>query len=60
MKTDVSRYDESIDHTLLHKQLDEDIAHPLIWRLLVQFVKRTIERSVRLSLLPAEYHETAR
>jgi hypothetical protein len=44
MKTDVKRYYESIDHTLLLKQLDKDIADPFIWRLLVQFVKRTVER----------------
>jgi hypothetical protein len=44
MFTDVKRYYESIDHTLLLKQLDKDIAEPVIWRLLVQFVKRTVER----------------
>jgi RNA-directed DNA polymerase len=40
MKTDVKRYYESIDHTILLRQLDSDIADPFIWRLLVQFVKR--------------------
>jgi RNA-directed DNA polymerase len=44
MKTDVKGYYESIDHTILLKQLDKDIANPFIWRLLVQFVKRTVER----------------
>jgi RNA-directed DNA polymerase len=44
MKTDVNGYYESIDHTILLKQLDKDIANPFIWRLLVQFVKRTVER----------------
>jgi RNA-directed DNA polymerase len=44
MKTDVKRYYESIDHTILLNQLDKDIAAPFIWRLLVQFVKRTVER----------------
>jgi hypothetical protein len=28
MKTDVKRYSESIDHTLLLKQLDKDITDP--------------------------------
>jgi RNA-directed DNA polymerase len=32
------------NHTILLKQLDKDIADPFIWRLLVQFVKRTVER----------------
>jgi RNA-directed DNA polymerase len=44
MKTDVKRYYESIDHTILLRQLDKDIADPFIWRLLVQFVKRSVER----------------
>ncbi|MFT7052884.1 MAG: RNA-directed DNA polymerase [Psychromonas sp.] len=44
MKTDVKGYYESIDHTILLKHLDKDIADPFIWRLLVQFVKRTVER----------------
>jgi retron-type reverse transcriptase len=44
MKTDVKRYYESIDHSILLKQLDKDIAYPFIWRLLVQFVKRSVER----------------
>ena len=44
MKTDVKRYYESIDHTILLQQLDKDITDPFIWRLLVQFVKRTVER----------------
>ena len=44
MKTDVKRYYESIDHTILLKRLDKDIADPFIWRLLVQFVKRSVER----------------
>ena len=44
MKTDVKRYYESIDHTILLKQLKKDIADPFIWRLLVQFVKRSVER----------------
>jgi hypothetical protein len=44
MKTDVKGYYESIDHTILLQQLDKDIADPFIWRLLVQFVKRSVER----------------
>jgi RNA-directed DNA polymerase len=44
MKTDVKGYYESIDHTILLRQLDKDITDPFIWRLLVQFVKRTVER----------------
>ncbi|MFT4994832.1 MAG: RNA-directed DNA polymerase, partial [Paraglaciecola sp.] len=44
MKTDVKRYYVSIDHTILLKQLDKDIADPFIWRLLVHLVKRTVER----------------
>jgi RNA-directed DNA polymerase len=44
MKTDVKGYYESIDHTILLKQLDKDITDPFIWRSLVQFVKRTVER----------------
>ncbi|MFT6896482.1 MAG: RNA-directed DNA polymerase [Paraglaciecola sp.] len=44
MKTDVKRYYESIDHTILLKQLDKDITDSFIWRLLVQFVKRSVER----------------
>ncbi|WP_088329933.1 reverse transcriptase domain-containing protein [Lacimicrobium sp. SS2-24] len=44
MKTDVKHYYQSIDHTLLLKQLDKDIADPFIWRLFVQFIKRTVER----------------
>ena len=44
MKTDVKGYYESIDHTILLKQLDKDIADPFIWRLLLQFVRRTVER----------------
>jgi RNA-directed DNA polymerase len=44
MKTDVKGYYASIDHTILLKQLDKDITDPFIWRLLVQFVKRTVER----------------
>jgi RNA-directed DNA polymerase len=44
MKTDVKGYYASIDHTILLKQLDKDIADPFIWRLLVQFVKRNVER----------------
>jgi RNA-directed DNA polymerase len=44
MKTDVKGYYESIDHTILLKQLDKDITDPFIWHLLVQFVKRTVER----------------
>jgi RNA-directed DNA polymerase len=44
MKTDVKGYYESIDHTIFLRQLDKDIADPFIWRLLVQLVKRTIER----------------
>jgi RNA-directed DNA polymerase len=43
MKTDVKHYYESIDHTILLQQLDKDIADPFVWRLLVQFVKRTVE-----------------
>jgi RNA-directed DNA polymerase len=44
MKTDVKGYYASIDHTILLKQLDKDITDPFIWRLLVQFVKRSVER----------------
>jgi RNA-directed DNA polymerase len=44
MKTDVKGYYASIDHTILLKQLDKDIIDPFIWRLLVQFVKRSVER----------------
>ena len=44
MKTDVKGYYASIDHTILLRQLDKDIADPFIWRLLVQFVKRSVER----------------
>jgi RNA-directed DNA polymerase len=44
MKTDVKGYYESIDHTILLRQLDKDITDPFIWRLLVQFVKRSVER----------------
>lgn len=44
MKTDVKGYYASIDHTLLLKQLDKDIANPFIYRLLVQFVKRSVEK----------------
>jgi RNA-directed DNA polymerase len=44
MKTDVKGYYESIDHTILLKQLDKDITAPFIWRLLVQFVKRSVKR----------------
>jgi len=43
MKTDIKRYYKSIDHRVLLKQLDRDIADPFIWRLLVQFVKRSVE-----------------
>lgn len=43
MKTDVKQYYQSIDHTLLLKQLDKDISDPFIWRLLVRFVKRSVE-----------------
>jgi hypothetical protein len=43
--TYVKRYYESIDHTLLLRQLDKDITKPFIWRLLVQFVKRSVERA---------------
>jgi RNA-directed DNA polymerase len=44
MKTDVKGYYESIGHTIFLKQLDKDITDPFIWRLLVQFVKRSVER----------------
>jgi hypothetical protein len=40
----VKGYYESIDHTILLKQLNKDITNPFIWRLLVQFVKRSVER----------------
>ncbi|WP_342805613.1 reverse transcriptase domain-containing protein [Alteromonas sp. M12] len=43
MKTDVKQYYQSIDHTLLLKLLDKEISDPFIWRLLVQFVKRSVE-----------------
>jgi RNA-directed DNA polymerase len=44
MKTDVKGYYETIDHTILLRQLDKDITDPFIWHLLVQFVKRSVER----------------
>ena len=44
MKTDVRGYYASIDHTILLRRLDKDIADPFIWCLLVQFVKRSVER----------------
>jgi RNA-directed DNA polymerase len=44
MKTDVKGYYASIDHTILLRQLDKDVTDPFIWRLLVQFVKRSVER----------------
>jgi hypothetical protein len=44
MKTDVKGYYESNDHTILLRQLNKDIADPFIWRLLLQFVKRSVER----------------
>jgi RNA-directed DNA polymerase len=44
MKTDVKGYYEFIDHTILLMQLDKDITDSFIWRLLVQFVKRSVER----------------
>jgi RNA-directed DNA polymerase len=44
MKTDVRGYYESIDHTILLRQLDKDVTDPFIWCLLVQFVKRSFER----------------
>jgi RNA-directed DNA polymerase len=43
MLTNVKRYYESIDHKILLRQLDKDIAAPFIWQLLVQFVKRSVE-----------------
>lgn len=43
MKTDVKQYYQSIDHSVLLKQLDKDITDTFIWRLLVQFVKRSVE-----------------
>jgi RNA-directed DNA polymerase len=52
MKTDVKRYYESINHTILLRQLDKDIANPFIWRLLVQFVKRTVERGGTFKSIP--------
>lgn len=42
MKTDVKRYYESIDHTILLKQLDKDIAGPFIWHL--RKVVRTVNQ----------------
>ena len=59
MKTDVKRYYESIDHTILLRQLDKDIADPFIWSLLVQFVKRTVAKGARLSPLLVVYREAA-
>jgi RNA-directed DNA polymerase len=44
MLTDVKRYYESIDHTIPLNQLNKDIADSFNWRLLVQFVKRSVER----------------
>jgi RNA-directed DNA polymerase len=52
MKTDVKRYYESIDHKILLKQFDKDIADPFIWRLLVQFVKRTVEKGGTFKSIP--------
>ena len=43
MKTDVKSYYESIDNTILLEPFDKDISDPFIWRLLVQFVKRSVE-----------------
>jgi hypothetical protein len=59
MKTDVKGYYESIDHTILLRQLDKDIADPFIWRLLVQFVNAVLQGVVRLSLYTAVYPEVA-
>jgi RNA-directed DNA polymerase len=52
VKTDVKRYYESINHTILLKQLDKDITEPFFWRLLVQFVKRTVERGGTFKSIP--------
>ena len=43
MKTDVKGYYASIDHTILLKQLAMDISSPFLFRLLYQYVKRTVE-----------------
>ena len=44
IKTDVKQYYESIDHRVLLNQLSEDISDAFLWRLLYQFVNRTVER----------------
>lgn len=41
-KTDVAQYYASIDHSVLLAQLDKDITSRFIWRLLCQFLKRTV------------------
>jgi RNA-directed DNA polymerase len=43
LKTDVKGYYASIDHTLLLDQLADCIKHPPLFRLLCQFVKRSVE-----------------
>jgi hypothetical protein len=43
MKTDVKGYYASIDHAILLKQLANDVPSPFIFRLLCQYVKRTVE-----------------
>jgi hypothetical protein len=43
MKPDVKHYYESLDHRVLLEQLGSEIIETLIWRRLVQFLKRTVE-----------------
>lgn len=43
MKTDVKGYYATIDHTILLNQLEKDIKSPFLFRLLCQYIKRTVE-----------------
>jgi RNA-directed DNA polymerase len=43
MKTDVKGYYASIDHTILLNQLAKDTKSPYLFRLICQYVKRTVE-----------------
>jgi RNA-directed DNA polymerase len=52
MKTDVKGYYETIDHTILLRPLDKDMADPSIWRFLVQVVKRSVERGRTFKSIP--------
>lgn len=44
MKTDVKQYYESINHTLLLRQLNAVITDRFAWRLLYQYVNRSIDK----------------